>query len=963
MKLKVSPKDLAIFGVFCVFLLYFSAIAVLNVLTLINEGIFYGLNPFEAFTPKYIFPTLLLFFSVIIAVFFSVSSSIFTRSSGFGLSLGEKEEKGYSRWLKEKEMKKAYKVFKVGVKDVDASVGGIVLINNGKDMWVDDSEFHTLVIGTTGSGKTTAVVDPLIYSLCKHRESMIFTDPKGEIYTNHAELLKARGYNIVVLNFRDPQMGNAWNPLTLPYQLYHEGNVDKAIELVDDVANNIVKDSKAQDPFWQNSSSDYFAGCTLGLLEDAKLEEVNLNSISLMTTVGEEKFGAGSTYIKEYFGLKGEQSSAYTFASNTINSPTETKGGILSTFRQKIRIFSSRENLSEMLSYSDFNMRDIGKQPTAVFMIIHDEKTTYHALATIFIKQCYETLISVAQECGGKLPVRTNFILDEFANMPALKDVTTMVTAARSRLIRFTFIIQNFSQLNDVYGKEDAETIRSNCGNLIYILTTELSALEEISKLCGEAKVEKGKDDKRDSKPLVTVSDLQKMKINEVIVLRNRMNPFKTQLVQAFNVDWGDKEFGKAKFVERQKKEIQYFDIKEFVKVRKRSKMGIDDKSPGMGGSTPSFSSLMSGGTGNGMPKIPTFEEFMAARNSQKKENPVSNPAPAPQKPVMPTFDVDDLVKRIDAKIAELEAQEKEEEAKKNGTLPSAGQIQTPSTPIPNDTASNINSIQAAPTNMVPNVPSGINQVNNLTPNSQVTTPISSIPNIEVSSNVDKPVSPVSVQAVDVEEIKAEPIQGGFNPFAAPVEPKNTNFVNKDIIEGIDAIETSPINAPKIESAPIEEPKSTNGEINNFRDLMNNGAKPVNNVVPPVTQNIPSQIPQNPIPQVQQETIIDIPIEPELTGIVDPTTQPIKNNISEIKQETPVNVPTIDINANTQNVVPPNSVNSVVSAPNISAPNNVQPQVQDPTFINTGLPQQNVSTPVNQSVQNEEFFDDFFDND
>ena len=139
------------------------------------------------------------------------------------------------------------------------------------------------------------------------------------------------------------------------------------------------------------------------------------------------------------------------------------------------------------------------------------------------------------------------------------------------------------------------------------------------------------------------------------------MNPFKTQLVQAFNVDWGDKEFGKAQFVERPKKEIQYFDIKEFVKVRKRSKMGIDDKSPGFGGSTPSFSSLMGGGMGNGMPKIPTFEEFMAARNSQKKENPFSNSTDTPQKPTMPTFDVDDLVKRIDAKIAELEAQEKEE--------------------------------------------------------------------------------------------------------------------------------------------------------------------------------------------------------------------------------------------------------------------------------------------------------------
>lgn len=484
MKFNVSSKDLIIFIIFCIFLLFLCSIAVSNAVNIINEGEFIGFNPLTGFGSRYILGTFLLFFVVLISIFASVSSYIFDREKGkgFGLSIGEKDEKGYARWSKEKEIKTASKVVKVPIANKDSEAAGTVLVNDGKDMWVDNGENHTLVIGATGSGKTTSVVDPLVYSLAKAKESMVITDPKGEIYKNHSNMLRDRGYKIIVLNFREPQKGNCWNPLTLPYQLYKAGNTDKATELVDDVALNIVQDKKAQDPFWEKSASDYFAGVTLGLFEDAKEEEVNLNSISYVTTVGEEKCPP-SNYIKEYFNIKGEASTPYIFASNTINSPTDTKGGILAVFRQKIRLFASREQLSEMLSRSDFNMRDIGKQPTAVFMVIHDEKTTYHALATIFIKQCYETLIDVAQECGGKLPVRTNFILDEFANMPPLKDVTTMVTAARSRAIRFTFIIQNFAQLNDVYGKEDAETIRSNCGNLIYLLTTELAALEEISKL------------------------------------------------------------------------------------------------------------------------------------------------------------------------------------------------------------------------------------------------------------------------------------------------------------------------------------------------------------------------------------------------------------------------------------------------------------------------------------------------
>ena len=244
MKFNVSSKDLIIFVVFCIFLLFMSSIAVSNAVSIINTGEFLGVNPFLGFGPKYIFGTLLLFFIVLIAIFASVSSNIFDREKGkgFGLNIGEKDEKGYARWSKEKEIKNAPKVVRVPISEKDCKAAGAVLINNGKDMWVDNSENHTLVIGATGSGKTKSVVDPLVYSLAKAKESMIITDPKGEIYKEHSNMLRDRGYDIIVLNFREPQHGNCWNPLTLPYQLYKAGNTDKATELVDDVALNILKD-------------------------------------------------------------------------------------------------------------------------------------------------------------------------------------------------------------------------------------------------------------------------------------------------------------------------------------------------------------------------------------------------------------------------------------------------------------------------------------------------------------------------------------------------------------------------------------------------------------------------------------------------------------------------------------------------------------------------------------------------
>ena len=686
LKFRAEPQDVLIFLLFAIFLLYVVALGVVNLPMLAAEGRLAGFNPLPAFEQERIFTTLVFYFVALGALFLSVSSYFFERDDGVGFTLNKKD-KGYSRWAKDKEMKKALKC--VHPSDETAEYAGIPLISKNGELWVDDGEFHNLVIGATGSGKTQSTILPTIKVLAKKGESMICTDPKGELYEKTGSMLKEKGYNIILLNFRNPQKGNAWNPLTLPYRLYKSGNQDKAIELLDDLALNILyeENNGNADPFWEKTSADYFSGLALGMFEDTTEDKININSISLTTTVGEDKCGA-STYVKEYFNMKDPNSAAYINASGTIMAPNETKGSIIAVFKQKIKLFSSRENLSEMLSYSDFELESIGKQKTAVFIIIQDEKKTYHSLATIFVKQCYETLIDVAQSNGGKLPCRTNFLLDEFANMPPLKDVTTMITAARSRQIRFTMIIQNFAQLKQVYGAENAETIKGNCGNLIYLISTELAALEEISKLCGEVKSKK--DDKTASTPLVTVSDLQRMKQFDQIVLRMRMQPFKTSFTPDFKIDWG-KKYGPIDYPEREKRPVAVFDVREFVKEKRQEKI----KEMMASGGNPNNG----GGMMPGMPPMGNFGGMPNTPNNFGGFGPNSVQAPRPNP--TPDINMDDLIKKIDAKIAEIEEEEKrakaaeinkpvevnrpvEAEPLKQGTIIKENAVSSQTTPVVN---------------------------------------------------------------------------------------------------------------------------------------------------------------------------------------------------------------------------------------------------------------------------------------
>lgn len=664
LKFKAEAKDWVFFGIFCVVLLYFVAIAVLNLAQFAASDLdkpFHGFNPFPAFTKDYIGVTIVLYIAALVGCIISVSDKFFDREKGFGIFVdSSKKEKGFSRWATEKE----YKEFlsKVKVADKTANAGGIPLINDGKNMWVDDGESHSIIIGSTGSGKTQIIVLPLVESLAKHDESMIITDPKGEIYEKTSEMLKELGYNVVVLNFRNPQEGSGWNPVNLPYEYYKNHNNDKANELIDDLAINILYDQNAQkqDPFWEKTSADYFSGLTLALFEDAKEEEINLNSINLLATVGEERIGP-STYIKKYFETKDPASPAYVSASSTLIAPNETKGGILAVFKQKLRLFASRENISEMLSHSDFDMKEIGRKKTAVFIIIQDEKKTYHPLVTIFLKQCYETLVDVAQENGGKLQYRTNFILDEFANMPPLKDVETMVSAARSRNMRFNFIIQNFAQLNDVYGKEKGDTIKGNCTNIIYLISSEMAALEEISKMCGEIKVKSGKDgkEKEENRPLVTVSDLQRMGKGEIIVLRTREYPLKTKLKYDYQIDWGY-ERKQATYPYRDKKEVKVFDLKGFVEARKAERANSILEKFKNNNQNKLYSGLGARPIGS-VDDLPSLAPKV--------------PEPSTQKPPLNVSEIDEILKKIDNKMSALNSdantnkKEKEETEIKNRAM------------------------------------------------------------------------------------------------------------------------------------------------------------------------------------------------------------------------------------------------------------------------------------------------------
>lgn len=457
--------------------------------------------------------------------------------------------------------------------------GGIPLSYNEetKTVYVDDADAHSLIIGATGSKKSRLLAMPLVKILMYAKESMIITDPKAEIYNRTAAELKSHGYEIITINLRNPKQGDAWNPLAIPYNFYADGDLDKAYEFSNDIAVNLMgQDASINDPFWDNSASSFLFGLIMLLFKFCNENNINKKNVNISNVLSlrnfifkDYSFGAIPNDIIRYAE---SDPFIYSLLVGTIETANSTRAGILSVFDQKMRTFSIQPSLSAMLTGDNILFDSIQNIPTAVFLIIPDEKTSFHNLVSLFVKQSYEYMIFKSQS-GQSGTVRVNYILDEFSSLPNIHDFPAMITAARSRNIRFNLFVQSKHQLDLKYG-EEANTIRSNCSNWIFLVSREITLLQEISELCGVRR--------NDGLviPVLSITDLQRLdkEYGEALILSNRQKPYITTLPDIDNYD--SNNYSILELSEHNRK-LSYIDFSKKIhkmnQARKNFTSALDD--------------------------------------------------------------------------------------------------------------------------------------------------------------------------------------------------------------------------------------------------------------------------------------------------------------------------------------------------------------------------------------------------
>ena len=400
---------------------------------------------------------------------------------------------GTARWQNKMEMDKtcslwyAHEPIKKG-----GLIYGMEKSSNGTEkIWYTSDDTHSLIIGATRSGKSRKIIIPSICEIANSEESMILGDPKGELFISCYPYLKSNGYNIITLNLREPLKGNQWDIMDMVNKAVDANDIPKASKYAISIAHTICSQNPSgnTEPIWRQGEESTIEALILlvSLSADFKFQR-NMTSVYYLLAEYGQPLEDDTVPLLEYIKkLPIRHPAKSAFATAGI-APYKMRASFFTTALGDLKLFSD-PTISDMTSKQDHDIEKIGIDKTAVFLIIPDEDKSKNFLATLYIDQVYQTLVNLANKRGGRIPRRTEYIIDEFGNLPPIPDFDGKVTVAGGRGIRFTIALQDIAQLKKMYDK-NASTISGNCNNWIYIKTNEPDTAELISKKTGSYTVE-----------------------------------------------------------------------------------------------------------------------------------------------------------------------------------------------------------------------------------------------------------------------------------------------------------------------------------------------------------------------------------------------------------------------------------------------------------------------------------------
>lgn len=355
---------------------------------------------------------------------------------------------------------------------------------------------NVLVCGGSGAGKTRFYAKP---NIMQANTSFVILDPKGENVRDTGGLLKARGYDIKVLDLINMDKSYCYNPFVY---LHSDNDIQKLVTNI--FKNTTPKGSQSQDPFWDQAAMMLLLALVFYLHYEAPPAEQNFPMVMEMIRSGEVKEdddGFMSPLDRLFARLADRQPDhiALKYYRNYRSGSGKTLKSIQITLVARLEKFNL-DSLAAITQSDEMELDRLGEKKTAIYAVIPDNDSSYNFIVGMLYTQLFQQLYYSADVMhGGRLPVHVHFVMDEFANVALPDEFDKLLSTMRSREISVSIIIQNLAQLKKLFEKE-WESIVGNCDEFLYLGGNEQSTHEYVSKLLGKETIDMVRPDRALSK-------------------------------------------------------------------------------------------------------------------------------------------------------------------------------------------------------------------------------------------------------------------------------------------------------------------------------------------------------------------------------------------------------------------------------------------------------------------------------
>ncbi|MDW3651018.1 MAG: type IV secretory system conjugative DNA transfer family protein [Bacteroidia bacterium] len=373
-----------------------------------------------------------------------------------------------------------------------------------KSLSVEDSYKNSLLIGSTGSGKSSVVFVP---SLLRMNASYICHDPSGELAQLTTPALKRRGYIIKTLNFADPKHSDRFNPL---YRARSSSDINKVSSLVIRTALGGVKG----DPFW-NLQATALLTLLITLVKAEVRERQTFRQVRhyLNQLSGDEAFFTRKVEASDNLSLRAEFKTFQAYDN-------KVKAGIIATVSSALHIFTD-EAVAEVTNHDTIALHEFRLKKTVLFIQNPVTDQAYYAmLSSLFFEQLFgELLVRMPQPWHQDV-----FCLIDEAGVLYLPSLGNVISNVRKYRAGILLGIQQMSQLVHNFGPYEASTIAGNCFAKLYFTGQSGRSSEELEQRLGRYQYEDNQG-RTQTRPLITRDEVRTMKQNQGLLMAGNYPP------------------------------------------------------------------------------------------------------------------------------------------------------------------------------------------------------------------------------------------------------------------------------------------------------------------------------------------------------------------------------------------------------------------------------------------------------